>query len=289
MQIYLKARAKINVSLDILGKRADGYHEMKMIMQTLDLHDGIYIKKIDKPRVKIVTSLLWLPTDQRNLAYRAAELLRQEYKINEGIFINIRKNIPVSAGLAGGSADCAATLVGIKQLFNLPISTKELMQIGQSLGADVPFCIMRGTALAEGIGERLTRLGPHPRVYVLLAKPSISVSTASVFKKFDINQVTKRPNTEKIIQYIEDKNKRGISNELCNVLESVTIEQHPIIAELKANMMENKAMGAMMSGSGPTVFGYFRCKGDAYRAMEQLKIAYPMIKELFVTKVYNVQ
>ena len=288
MQIYLKARAKINVSLDILGKRADGYHEMQMVMQTLDLHDTIYIKRIEKPRIKVVTSLVWLPTDERNLAYRAADLLRREYKIEDGIFIHIKKNIPVSAGLAGGSSDCAATLVGIKKLFDLPILTKELLQMGQTLGADVPFCIMRGTALAKGIGEKLTRLAPHPAVHVLLAKPPISVSTASVFQKFDVNLVTKNPNTDKIIQYIRNKNRRGIAGELCNVLESVTMEQYPIIAALKASMLEHKALGALMSGSGPTVFGYFRSKGEAYRAMEQMKIDYPSVKEFFVTKVYNV-
>ena len=288
MQIYLKARAKINVSLDVLGKREDGYHEVKMIMQTLELHDGIYIKKIDKPRVKLVTSLTWLPTDQKNLAFQAAELLRQEYKIKEGIFINIKKNIPVSAGLAGGSTDCAATLIGVKNLFKLPISRKELTQMGQHLGADVPFCMMRGTALAEGIGEKLTRLNPHPRVYILLAKPSISISTASVFKKFNADSVTKHPNTEKIIEHINARNQKGIAEEFCNVLESVTIEQHPIITQLKATMMANKSLGALMTGSGPTVFGYFRSKGDAYKAMDQIKILYPSIKELFVTKVYNV-
>lgn len=287
MGIYLKARAKINVSLDILGKRDDGYHEMRMVMQTLELHDTLYIKKIDKPHIKLITNLPWLPTDEKNLAYRAAEVLREECNIKQGIFISITKNIPVAAGLAGGSSNCAATLVGIRKLFRLNLPNERMYAIGKSLGADVPFCLMRGTALAEGIGEKLTRLPNHPATYVVLAKPPINVSTKTVFKEFDMCNVKKRPNTEKIISAIGNSDVYSVSQELCNVLETVTEEMHPIVADLKSIMLNHNAMGSIMSGSGPTVFGYFKYKHDAVNAIHEIKSL--SIKEVFLTRIYNVQ
>ncbi len=284
--ILLKARAKINLALDIKRKRPDGYHEIQTIMQTVNLYDQIFIKKIPKPQIKLVTNLDWLPTDHRNLVYKAAEYLFNRFHIQNGIFIKLTKNIPVSAGLGGGSADCAATLVGIRRLFNLPLTNGELLKEGTAFGADVPFCLMRGTALAEGVGEILTPLPPHPFVYVLLVKPSVSVSTASVFKEFDFNAVSSHPNIQKLIQGIQHSSLREISAQMVNVLETVTIKKHPIIDEIKGLMLENRALCAMMSGSGATVFGYFRSKRDALSAKKRIAEKL-LISDLYVTTIFN--
>ncbi len=286
-QIYLKARAKINLTLDILGKREDGYHEIQTLMQTLNLYDSLFIRKIDKPNVKLVTNISWLPTDSNNLIYKAAEYMREAYDLKQGLFIQLRKNIPVSAGLAGGSSDCAATLIGIKHLFDLHISYDKLLEIGKIFGADVPYCIMRGTALAEGIGEKLTRLPNFPFAYIVLVKPPISVSTAYVFKNFTQENVTQRPDIDLLMQGIHNNDIRTISQNLCNVLESVTETKYPIITEIKNTLMEEHALGALMSGSGPTVYGIFTKKSSALAAYKVIKSKFN-INDVFLTTVFNV-
>lgn len=284
--IYLKARAKINISLDVVGKRTDGYHDLKMIMQTVNLCDYLFIKKSNLNGITLSTNLKWLPNDNRNLVYKAAQYLIENYKIKDGIHIELTKNIPVSAGLAGGSADCAAALIGIRNLYNLHLTNSDLKDIGKSFGADVPYCIMRGTALAEGIGEKLKKLPPFPNIYVILVKPPINVSTASVFKKLKLDEIKKHPETEKIINYIKNKDIINISNSMCNVLETVTINDYPIIDKIKKSMIENDAIGSMMSGSGPTVFGFFYSKQSALNAIRNIRKTFH-IKDCFLTTIYN--
>ncbi len=284
--IKLNARAKINITLDVLGKRDDGYHDLSMIMQTINLCDNLYIKKTDTGTVEMRSNLSWLPCDERNLVYRAAAMMREKYRIHEGISIDLSKNIPVAAGMAGGSSDCAATLIGIRNLFSLNIDNKELMAIGKKLGADVPYCILRGTALAEGIGEILTPLPPFPDCTVLVAKPPINVSTATVFGAFDINNVEKRPDNKKIIELIKAKALEGICQNMCNVLESVTVSNYPIIADVKKEMLENEAIGSMMSGSGPTVFGFYKDYKSALNGLRAVKSKFKF-KEIYITTIFN--
>lgn len=284
--INVYGNAKINLALDVLGKRPDGYHDLSTIMQSLTLKDHIYIRKIFAPTIKIVSNLKWLPTDERNLVYKACKALFDIYKPDRGVYIELTKVIPICAGLGGGSADCAATLHGIRKLFKLPVSDDRLLEIGKSLGADVPFCLKKGTMLAEGIGEKLVRLPDHPFIYVLLAKPNISVSTTKVFSALNMDHIEKRPDTAKIIGAIENNNIDFIAANLCNVLETVTIKQYPIISTIKEIMMKNGAKGALMSGSGPTVFGYFSRREEAYMTLRKLKTDL-MLREVYITSTYN--
>lgn len=284
--IKLKARAKINTALDVIGKFDNGYHNLRMIMQSVNLYDNLFIKKIKEDKIVLKTNLTFLPCDERNLVYKAAMLLKEKYEIKEGIYIDLHKRIPIAAGLAGGSSDCAATLIGIRRLFNLPISQEELMDIGKQLGADVPYCIMRGTALAEGIGEKLTKLPPFPYCYVLLSKPAFSVSTASVFKSLNIDEIKEHPKVDKMIEDIKNNDLESICGSLSNVLETVTIKDYPVIEEIKQVMLKHNALGSLMSGSGPTVFGIFTSKADGLEALKELKREYK-IKDTFLTTVFN--
>jgi len=283
--IILKARAKINLTLDVLGKRDDGYHDIEMIMQTVNLYDTVSIKKTYKDEIKLETNLKWLPSDDRNLAYKAAEIIKKNYGIKTGVFIELRKRIPVAAGLAGGSSDAAAVLVGMKILFELDITTTELMAMGKELGADVPYCIMRKTALAQGIGDKLTRLPSCPECYVVIAKPNVSISTAYIYKIIDNESIEVRPNTELMIQAIKDNDLVAIAKNMYNVMEKVTSKENPVIGELKQFLIEKGALGAVMSGSGPTVFGLFDDEAKAKDAYYRLKI-YSQAKDVFLTTIY---
>lgn len=286
-EIRLKARAKINLTLDVTGKRQDGYHTLKMLMQTVKLYDGVYLKKIEKPVIKMKTNLEWLPVDEKNLAYRAAQLLRDACDIKEGVFIQLEKRIPVAAGLAGGSADCAAVLFGMNRLFSLGLSQKELMGFALQLGTDIPYCLMRGTVLAEGVGEVLTPVTPPcPPFHVVLAKLPVGVSTAFVYQNLTLSGETEHPNTEQMLECIKNQDIGGIGKNLSNVLETVTIALHPKIQKIKEDLMEMGAEGALMSGSGPTVFGIFRNKEQAKKAARFLRRRY-RIKDVFVTEIYN--
>ncbi len=284
-QIYLKAYAKINLGLDVLRRRDDGYHDLKTIMQSVCLYDTILIKKVAKFPYKFVCDSNRLPSDDKNIVNKAAKLLIEKYDIKDGVFIGLTKKIPISAGLGGGSSDCAATLVGMRRLFQLPITNDELMQIGKSLGADVPFCIMRRTALAEGIGENLTRIKPtYPNnLYVVLVRPPVFVSTQAVFKKLNLTEQTNHPNIDLTQALLEEGNIVEAAKSLGNVLEDVTTEMHPIINELKEKLCEYGAVNAIMSGSGPTVFGLFMDKQAALKAVYNIKHDYSNIKEVFLT------
>lgn len=289
-QISIRSRAKINITLDVLGKRPDGYHEMCMIMQTVNLYDMVYVRKMHAQGIKIKTNLRWLPNDEKNIAYQAAQLFKERYGIETGISIELNKRIPVAAGMAGGSSNAAAVLVAMRYLFAREIkdeiSNQDLMKLGVQLGADVPYCILRGTALAEGIGEILTPLPPMPHCYVLLAKPKISVSTPTVFKDFNLSDVVDHPPTDTVIEGIKQKDIHMIAKNMGNVLESVTIKRHPVIAKIKSLMLEYGALGAMMSGSGPTVFGLYSSKNQAYKTAHKLKLE-SLARDVFVTTMYN--
>ena len=269
-EITLKALAKINLGLDVVRRREDGYHEVRMIMQTIHLYDLLEIQKIREPEIQIVSNLSFLPVNENNLVYKAARLLQEEFALTDGISVKLTKRIPVAAGMAGGSTDAAAMLYAMNQLYDLGLSRRELMKRGVQIGADVPYCLMRGTALAEGIGEKLTQLPPMIKCPVLIAKPQIGVSTKFVYENLKLDADTVHPDIDGLIGAIRAKNLEQIAGHMGNVLETVTIPNYPVIAEIKDHMMEHGAVHAMMSGSGPTVFGLF-ANGDtavaAYEAM----------------------
>ncbi|ADQ06919.1 4-diphosphocytidyl-2C-methyl-D-erythritol kinase [Caldicellulosiruptor hydrothermalis 108] len=276
----LKAYAKINLALDVLSKREDGYHEIRTIMQTVDLYDIINIEKIEEDSIIVTTSSENIPTDNKNHAYIAASLLKERFDVKQGVRIHIEKNIPVSAGLAGGSTDAAAVLKGLNEIFELNLSEQQLMEIGREIGADVPFCLVGGTALCEGIGEKVIKLKSAPQMNILIAKPEVYVSTQAVYEALDLSKIKKRPNIEAMISAIEEGNVKEIAKNLCNVLEVVTVNQYPVINRVKDIMRNNNALGTVMTGSGPAVFGIFGNKYDALKAAERLKV---FIKEIILT------
>ena len=269
--IRLKARAKINLGLDVLGKREDGYHEVRMIMQTIGIYDRIIINKIPEDEILIVSNLSFLPVNENNLIYKAAKLLKDKYNFAGGVEVNLNKFIPVAAGMAGGSTDAASTLFGINKLFDLGLSTKTMMELGVGIGADVPYCVMRGTALAEGIGEKLTRLKSVPHMWIVIAKPSINVSTKLVYENLDMGGVSTHPDIDGIISAINEQNIEQIALRMGNVLETVTIPLYPVIQDIKNDMITHGAYNAMMSGSGPTVFGIFPDEQTALNCQVYLK------------------
>ncbi|GKX28547.1 4-diphosphocytidyl-2-C-methyl-D-erythritol kinase [Vallitalea longa] len=285
-RINIRARAKINISLDVIGKRQDGYHEVKMIMQTINLYDKINMKKIRKDEIKIQTNLAFLPVDDRNLVYKVVKHLKEKYSIKTGVFIDLYKVIPVAAGLAGGSSDAAATLVGMNRLFNLRMTMNEMMEIGTMFGADIPYCLLRGTALSEGIGEKLTPLKRFPNAYVVIAKPNINVSTGYVYSNLDLNDIDARPDTDEIINGINKGDLHHICLNMGNILETVTTKKYPIINEIKRCMMENGAIGSLMTGSGPSVFGIFDDKRKAYNLAHKLKVN-NIAKFVYTTTIFN--
>ena len=288
-EIRLKARAKINLTLDVTGKREDGYHLLETIMQTVALYDGIYMKKLDQPEIKLKTNLPWLPVDERNLAWKAANLMRETYGIEGGVFIEIDKRIPVAAGLAGGSTDCAAVLVGMNRLFDLHLAETELEELAGKLGSDIPYCVRRGTVLCEGVGEIMTNVEHScPECHVVLAKLPVSVSTVSVYKGLKWDQVEKHPDTKAMLEAMEEGDVAKMGKLLCNVLETVTIEMHPKIQEIKNRLMELGAEGALMSGSGPTVFALFKDREKARKAAALVKREFAL-KDSVATRTYRVQ
>lgn len=285
-KLELKALGKINLGLDVLGRREDGYHDVRMVMQTVYLYDQIWMIKTKEAGIRLSSNLFYLPVNENNLAYRAAELLIQEFGIKEGIKIILDKHIPVAAGMAGGSSNAAAVLFGMNRMFSLGLSQKELMERGVSLGADVPYCIMRGTVLAEGIGEKLTPLLPMPRCFVLLAKPSISVSTKMVYEKLDSHEIVWHPDIDGIIAGIKERDLHAVSSCMGNVLEKVTAEAYPVIDQIKETMKKNGALNALMSGSGPTVFGLFDDKKKAKKAAFRIR-ELQLARQTYVTSVHN--
>lgn len=271
-EIKLKAKAKINLGLDVLRKREDGYHEVRMIMQTIPLYDRLTIRPAEDDQIHIQTNRHFLSTGEDNLAYRAAKLLMDEFQIKQGVEIELAKYIPVAAGMAGGSSDAAAALVGVNKLFDLGLSTEQLMERGVKIGADVPFCVMRGTALAEGIGEKLTPLPPMPKCHILIAKPGIHVSTKFVYGNLRANELEEHPDIDGQIGALKRGDLRELARLMGNVLETVTIPAYPVIRQIKDTMKEHGALNAMMSGSGPTVFGLFEeetAAQEAYRVLSE--------------------
>ena len=285
-EISLKALAKINLGLDVLGKREDGYHEVRMVMQTIHLYDRVEIKKTRSPHIHVETNLYYLPVNEDNLVYRAAKLMKDEFQIKEGVRIVLQKFIPVAAGLAGGSSDAAAVLVGMNRIFNLGLKQNKLMELGLKIGADVPFCIMRGTALAEGIGEKLTALPPMPKCPVLIAKPAISVSTKAVYEGLKLYDGMEHPDIDGVVEGIQQKDLKGVASHMGNILETVTIPMYPVIEDIKKLMLENGALNAMMSGSGPTVFGIFKDRKTLKQAYDRL-IRSQLARNVFATQVFH--
>ncbi len=284
-QIKLKSRAKINLSLDVIGKRSDGYHEVEMVMQQIDLYDNIIINERNDNEIKIFTNCEYIPKNSTNIAYKSADKLRSVFSICKGVDIHIDKHIPVAAGLAGGSSNAAAVLKGLNKLWSLGLSQKELMDIGVTIGADIPFCILGGTALAEGIGEKLTPIDSNIKnTWIVLAKPPISVSTKEVYEGLNLSKIKNRPNTTKLINSIKKGNLYSVSNNIGNVLETVTEKKYSVITEIKRKMMEYNALGSMMSGSGPTVFGIYKNYERAKSAYEHLSIFY---KQTYMVQTYN--
>ena len=285
-RILLKALAKINLGLDVVRRREDGYHEVRMIMQTIHLFDQLSIEKSREPGIHISTNLSFLPVNENNLVYKAGMLLMDEFHISDGVDVNLVKRIPVAAGMAGGSTDAAAMLYGLNQMFDLGLSRQELMDRGVKIGADVPYCLMRGTALAEGIGEDLTQLPPMVKCPVLIAKPQISVSTKFVYQNLKLGENTIHPDIDQLQKDIIAKDLDAVASHMGNVLETVTIPEYPIIADIKEQMMRSGAVNAMMSGSGPTVFGLFKDKETAEKAAEDMRQS-GLAKQVFVTSIYN--
>ncbi len=283
--VSLKALAKINLGLDVIGKRENGYHDVKMVIQSIQLYDRVEMKRLKSNTIKVESNLFYLPGDETNLAYKAAKMMKEEFDIKEGIRITLQKYIPMAAGLGGGSADAAAVIIGMNRIFKLGAKQPKLIELGTKIGADVPFCIMRGTVLAEGIGEHLTPLPPMPKCPVLIAKPAVSVSTAEVYGNLKLYEGMEHPDIDGLIEEIKNKNLKGIAKKMGNVLETVTIPKNPVVGEIKKLMINNGALNAMMSGSGPSVFGLFQNEKELGVAYDELKKS-DYVKELFASELF---
>lgn len=278
--IKLKSRAKINLSIDVLGKRQDGYHLVEMIMQTIDLYDLIEVKERQDDKIIIKSNSEEIPLDSNNLVYKAVDLIKKTFNVDKGLDIYIQKNIPVAAGMAGGSSNAAAILVGLNKIWQLNLTNRQLEEIGLKLGADIPFCINGGAALAEGIGEKLTSIeGLNRDVSILVCKPNLFVSTKEVYECIDSKDIEKRPDTQFLIKCLKNNEIKQLAENMFNVLEEVTAVKHPVIQQIKDTMINNKALGAMMSGSGPTVFGLYENKEDAIKCKSILE---KQFKQTFV-------
>ena len=282
----LQAFAKINLGLDVLGKREDGYHEVRMIMQTIRMYDQLDMRKSVEPGIHLTTNKKYIPVDENNLVWRAAKLMMDTCGIIEGVSIHLHKVIPVAAGMAGGSSDAAATLVGMNRLFHCGLSKEKLMELGVQIGAEGPYCVLRGTALAEGIGEKLTVLPPMPDCWILIGKPGISVSTKYVYTTLDLNTDTVHPDIDGMKKALEDGNLYGITERMGNVLQDVTIPAYPEVERIKEQMKALGAVNAMMSGSGPTVFGIFDNEEKAQKACQKLRES-GSCQQVFLTVPFN--
>jgi 4-diphosphocytidyl-2-C-methyl-D-erythritol kinase len=270
VKLLVKAPAKINLALDVLYKRPDGFHEVEMIMTTIDLADRVELTLLEQDKIHILSHNRYVPDDQRNLAFQAAQLLKDRYQVKKGVQITIEKTIPVAAGLAGGSSDAAATLRGLNKLWNLGLTLDELANLGSEIGSDVSFCVYGGTALAKGRGEMITDLPAPPTCWVILAKPFIGVSTAEVYRRLDINGI-EHPNISEMVKAIENNDYQSVCNNVGNVLEDVTLKLHPEVAQIKEQMKRFGADAVLMSGSGPTVFGIVQHDSRMHRIYNGLR------------------
>lgn len=276
----LKAYAKINYSIDVLGKRDDGYHDVRMLMQSVGLYDILKFN-IRQNDIKIYCSHPGVPCDSRNVVYKALKLIKDKYGIDSGMEVDIEKHIPVAAGLAGGSTDAAAAIRAASHIWNLNMTNDEMLYIGKQVGADVPFCIRGGTALAEGIGEKITSIDCPQGIYVVLAKPDVSVSTREVYNNLHMDEVVNRPDIDKLIKALNDGNIKFMAGNMVNVLEAVTAKKYTVIGEIKDIMIQFGASGSLMSGSGPTVFGLFLSHEDGERCYNRLR---DYIKDVYLVK-----
>lgn len=282
MKIYEKAPAKINLVLDVLRKREDGYHEVEMIMTMVDLADRLEMEPLARDQIIISSQVGYIPLDEKNLAFQAAQLIKERYGVKQGVYIHLDKKIPVAAGLAGGSSDAAATLRGLNRLWQLGISEQELCELGAELGSDVPFCVTGGTALATGRGEQLESIANPPQCWVVLAKPPINVSTADIYGRFRVHKVDKHPSAADMRAALEAGSFSGMCQSLGNVLEQVTLNVHPEVRQLKESMIRLGADGVLMSGSGPTVFGLVSKQAKLSRIYNGLR---GYCKEVYVVRM----
>ena len=288
MEFELKAYGKVNLGLDVLRKREDGYHEVRMIMQTVKVFDRLTFSDLQEDTIQISSNLHYLPINEDNLIYQACALMKREYNIKTGVRIHLDKHIPIAAGMAGGSADAAAALIAMNKMFGLKVSQKELMEYGVQLGADVPYCIIRGTALSEGIGEILTKLQPLPKCYMVIAKPPISVSTKMVYENLHADKLETHPDIYGMVEALNQQNLYGVAERMGNVLETVTVKLYPVIEEIKNLMLDHGAMNSLMSGSGPTVFGIYNDETKAKAAENELKER-KLAKQVFVVSPFNIE
>lgn len=271
VRVLEKAPAKINLSLDVLHKRPDGYHEVEMVMTMVDLADRLEMRELPRDTIMISSQAGYIPLDEKNLAFQAAKLVKDRYRVTQGVYIHLDKKIPVAAGLAGGSSDAAAALRGLNRLWNLGMTREEMMELGAELGSDVPFCVSGGTAIARGRGERLTPIASPPSCWVVLAKPPLNVSTADVYGKLRAAEIKRHPDTAKLLEAIDARDFAGMCAGLGNVLEEVTLSLYPEVRQLRECMERLGADGVLMSGSGPTVFGLVEKEGKAERIYNGLR------------------
>ena len=283
--MWINAPAKINIGLDVTGRREDGYHEVKMIMQTIRLFDRLTLTRKRDPGVRLATNLKFLPTDENNLIVKSAKMLMKEFELEGGLNIKLEKRIPVAAGLAGGSTDAAATMIAINQMYDLGLSKSQLMKRGVKIGADIPYCIMKGTALAEGIGEKLSTIPKFPNCNILIVKPKTHVSTRETYENLVLDENTVHPDIDQMIEDMKERRLKDLCDHMANLLESVTIPAHPEIDEIKKFMLENGALGSLMSGSGPTVFGIYRDVDTAnaakQKALETFDKSFAFVTDLY--------
>ncbi len=284
--IQMKAYGKVNLGLDVVRRRKDGYHEVRMIMQTVQLYDKIMMEERRQKGITLETNLSFLPVNENNIAYKAARMLMEEFHISGGLNIKIEKHIPVAAGMAGGSTDGAAVLYGVNRMYRLGLTKRQLMERGVRLGADVPYCIMRGTVLSEGIGEILTPVAAMPDCHILVAKPPISVSTKYVYEHLKLDSVERHPDIDGMVAALEEGSLKGVAERMENVLETVTIPEHPEIEQIKEVMRSEGALNAMMSGSGPTVFGIFEDKKQGLKARDILRNGV-LAKQVYLVEPFN--
>lgn len=290
-ELSIKARAKINLGLDVCRRLENGYHEVKMVMQTVDIYDELNIKKQQEQNILLhINSRDNLGAVENNLIYRAARLMQEHYGISQGVEISLKKNIPVAAGMAGGSTDAAATMLAMNELFELGADKNELMELALPLGADIPFCIMGGTALAEGIGEKLTPLPAPPEAVLVVVKPPIMVSTAKVYQSLDLGGLKNHPDIDGIVQALKDGDLNAMTKHMGNVMETVTETEYPIISDIKRMLTGSGAVNAMMSGSGPSIFGIFTDETTACDAAGYVKetlMKKDVAAQINVTSFYN--
>ncbi|MDO5707679.1 MAG: 4-(cytidine 5'-diphospho)-2-C-methyl-D-erythritol kinase [Andreesenia angusta] len=275
--ISRKAYGKINLSLDVLRRREDNYHDLRMIMQEIDLSDSIYVEEIESDKIIIDSNDQNLPKDKDNIVYRVVERIKTEFEIKKGIKIFIEKNIPVSAGLAGGSTDAGTIIKILNELWDLKLEKSRMVELTKDIGADIPFFIYGGTALSEGIGDIITPISSFSNRKILLVNPGIEVSTAYVYNNLELDTYLDRPETERLIRYINIGDTKSLAKNMKNVLESVTIKKYTIIDDIKADLMKFGALGSMMSGSGPTVFGIFDNYETIKNAFDNLSKKYEMV------------